>query len=70
MKQVKLIPDSGFKDKLGEARKILKEHHKDIHYLALALKFNCNIFSGDKIFKRLCPNKIKTPREILEEFYR
>ena len=69
-KQIKLISVSNFSDKLGEAREMLKGHQKDAHYLALALKFNCDIFSGDKIFKQLCPQKVKTPREILDEFYR
>ena len=69
IKQIKIIPDSQFSDKLDEARKMLNRHLKDAHYLALALAFNCNIFSGDKIFKKLCPEKVKTPREILDEFY-
>jgi len=30
---------------------------------------NCNILSGDKVFKQLCPDKVKNPREILEEFF-
>lgn len=66
-KQIRLISDSGFIDKLPEARKILGEHRKDVHYLALALKKNCNIFSGDKILKSLIPDKVKTPKELLEE---
>ncbi len=68
-KQIRLIPDSQFNDKLKEAREILKGHQKDAHYLALALKFNCDIFSGDKIFKNLCQEKVKIPREVLDELY-
>lgn len=48
-KQIKLISDSKFSDKLGKAREMLIGHKKDAHYLALALKFNCDILSGDKI---------------------
>jgi predicted nucleic acid-binding protein len=68
-KQIRLVSKEEFSDKLKEAREILKDHIKDLPYLALALKFNCNIFSGDRIFKDICPDKVKTPKEILEEFY-
>src|SRR3989344_9298650 len=44
--QISLIPDSEFNDKIEEANKILQEHKKDSPYLAMALKFNCPIFSG------------------------
>ena len=66
--QITFIPEGQFVDKIKEAREILKGHEKDALYLALALKFNCNIFSGDKVFKGLCPDKVKTPRELLDEF--
>ena len=65
--QIKFFPEEDYKDKLKEAKDILKEHEKDSHYLALALKFNCDVFSGDKVFKQLCPDKVKNPREILDE---
>ena len=66
-KQINFFPEEDYKDKLAEARNILKEHQKDVPYLALALKFDCDIFSGDKIFKQLCPNKVRNPKEILQE---
>ena len=69
-RQINLISDSAFIDKIPEARKILKEHEKDVPYLAIALKKNCNIFSGDRVFKKLCPDKVKTPKVLLEEFYK
>ena len=69
-RQINLISDSAFIDKIPEARKILKEHEKDVPYLALALKKNCNVFSGDRVFRKLCPDKVKTPKELLEEFYK
>ena len=69
-RQINLISDSAFIDKIPEARKILKEHEKDVPYLALALKKNCNVFSGYRVFRKLCPDKVKTPKELLEEFYK
>lgn len=68
--QIKFFQEVDYNDKLKEARAILKEHQKDVPYLALALKFNCNIFSGDKIFKQLCPEKVKAPKEILQELFK
>ncbi len=68
IKQIKFIPEKQYIDKLREAREILKKHEKDVPYLALALKFNCNIFSGDKVLKSIIPNKVNNPKELLEEF--
>lgn len=65
---IDFISKSEYKDKIEEARKILKNHDKDIDYLALALKLNCNIFSGDKKFKQLCPDRVRNPKELLDEF--
>lgn len=70
IEQIKFVEDDEFTDKMSEARAILGGHQKDAHYLALALAFNCKIFSGDKVFKELCPDKVKTPKELLEEFYK
>lgn len=68
LKQITFVADEEFKHKIPEALKILKGNKKDIPYLALALAKNCDILSGDKKFKELCPDKVKTPREILEIF--
>ncbi len=65
--QIQFVSASDFEDKFHDARKILEDHEKDVHYLALALKYNCDILSGDKTFKTLCPDKVKNTREILEE---
>ncbi len=66
--QITFIPDEYFKNYLEEAGEILKSHKKDSHYLALALAFNCNILSGDKTLRALIPDKVITPRELLERF--
>jgi len=68
--QIHFISEEYYEDKNEEARKILREHLKDVPYLALALKKNCNVFSGDRVFKKLCPGKVKTLKELLEEFYK
>src|SRR3989344_2039249 len=60
--QLKPISYSEFIDKIPEAAKI---NIKDAHYLALASKFKCCIFSGDKGLKKQTLIKIYSPREIL-----
>lgn len=69
LKMIKLIPESSYEDKIEEAKKILIRHQKDVLYHALALKFNCDIFSGDKVFKELCSDRVKTPKELLQELF-
>lgn len=65
--QIHFISEVYYEEKNEKAREILKGHQKDVPYLALALKINRDILSGDKVFKQLCPNKVKNPREILDE---
>lgn len=47
---------------------MLEGHEKDVPYVALALKLDCKIFSGDKILKSFIPDKIITPKELLDSF--
>lgn len=68
--EIEFIPKDQFEEKLEEARKILKKHEKDVPYVALSLSLNCEIFSGDKKLKELCPNLIISPQELLKEFYK
>lgn len=69
MGQITIISDEEYTNKMYEARQLLREHEKDVPYVALALAFNCKIFSGDKTLKEIIPDMILTPREILEGFY-
>ena len=68
IKQITFIAEEEYMDKLEEARIILKGHEKDVPYLALALKFNCKIISGDKVLKDYCKERVKNPSEVLDEF--
>lgn len=63
IEQIEFIPYSEFIDKLPEAIEI---DYKDSPYLALALKLNCPIFSGDKKLKEQNRVKIYSPRELLD----
>lgn len=63
--QIDFIPKSEFSEYLPKAEKMLSEHLKDVPYVALALKLNCPIFSGDKKLKKIFPVKILNPKEML-----
>ena len=65
-KEINLIPFSEFSDKLPEAMKL---NFKDSPYLALALKLNCPILSGDKGLKEQTKVKILSPSESLSIIY-
>ena len=60
--QITVVPASEFIDKLSEAMEL---NFKDSPYLALALKLNCPIFSGDKGLKEQTEVKVLSPRELL-----
>jgi len=63
IEQIEFISFSKFSDKFSEAIKI---NLKDSPYFALALKFNCPIFSGDKGLKKQGAVKVFSPRELLD----
>ena len=64
--EIDVIPSEEFREFVPESEKILSTHLKDVPYLALALKLNCPIFSGDKVLRRLSPVKVRNPRELLD----
>jgi predicted nucleic acid-binding protein len=66
--EIDLIPFKVFEDKAGEA-KTKASHLKDVPYVALALKLNCKIFSGDKGLKDALPNIVITPSEALNMIF-
>jgi predicted nucleic acid-binding protein len=62
---VEVIPFEAFSDKAREAVKI-SPHLKDAPYVALALKYDCKILSGDKGLKNRLPEKVLTPSEAVD----
>tara|TARA_Y100000034_G_C6866875_1_gene395215 strand:- start:527 stop:937 length:411 start_codon:yes stop_codon:yes gene_type:complete len=63
--QINLMPTETFEDKLDEAIE-KAPHDKDAPYVALSLKLDCKIFSGDKGLKKTLPNKVENPSEVLD----
>ncbi len=68
LEQITFIPNSEFSEFLPKAKELLPEHIKDSPYVALALKLDCSIFSGDKILKKISPVEILSPKEMLNKF--
>ena len=64
VEEINIVPAEEFKEFVPRAEKMLSKHIKDVPYLALALKLNCPIFSGDKVLKRLSPVRVCSPREL------
>ena len=55
---IKVIPTEFYEDKIKESYEIMKDiDEKDTHYVALALKLNCPIWSNDNDLKK--QNKVK-----------
>ncbi|MBI2647260.1 hypothetical protein HYW99_02180 [Candidatus Woesearchaeota archaeon] len=65
--EINLIPSSEFLDKMLEAMEL---NFKDAPYLALALKLNCSILSGDKKLKEQTKVEVLSPSEALSLLYR
>ena len=63
MEQIIFVSSSEFLENIPEA---IELNQKDSPYLALALKFNCPIFSGDKELKEQTKVKVFSPREMLD----
>ena len=61
-KQINPISSLAFSDKLSEA---IELNFKDSPYLALALKLNCGIFSGDEKLEKQGKVKVFSPTELL-----
>ena len=69
IEQITLVSESEFSRYIPESKKLVSEHLKDIQYVALALKLNCPIFSGDKTLRGLIPDKVLNPKEMLSKIY-
>lgn len=64
--EIEIIPAAEFVDLVPKAVQMLGNHVKDAPYVALALKLDCPIFSGEKKLKALPSVKAFSPRELLD----
>lgn len=63
-REIEFIPLETFKDRVEEAKQ-MSPHLKDLPYVALSLKFDCMILSGDKGLKRRLPGRVVNPSEAI-----
>ena len=66
--QINFIPKEEFSEYMPKAEKLSSTHLKDVQYVALSLKLNCSIFSGDKSLKKLAGVEVLNPKELLSRF--
>jgi predicted nucleic acid-binding protein len=66
-RRIKFLPREEFNDFIPQALEILKENPKDAPYVALALKFNCLIWSEDKGLKKHARIKVLNTAELFKE---
>ena len=66
-RRVKLIPKQEFEEFIPKAVSLFPEHTKDVQYLALALKFNCPLWSEEKLLKQQSLIKVFTTEELVEK---
>jgi len=65
-RRIKLIPKQEFREFIKEALKLFPEHTKDVQYLALALKFNCPLWSEEKLLKKQSTVKVLNTDELFD----
>ena len=64
-REIDFISSDKFEDRAEEARK-KAPHLKDAAFVALALKLDCKILSGDKGIKKALPDRVITPSEAID----
>jgi len=65
--RIKLIPEQDFCQFMPEADKIFPEHTKDASYFAIALMFNCPIWSEEKLLKRQAKVSVFNTKELFDK---
>lgn len=63
--RIKFIPFSEFEKFLPQAKEICPDP-SDLEYLALALRFNCSLWSDDKLLKEQDSVKVFSTSDLLE----
>lgn len=64
--EIDFIPFKEFNEQTGKASS-LAPHEKDVQYFALALAFNCGIWSEEKAFKQQSQVKVFSTKDLMEE---
>lgn len=65
--RIDIIPKNEFEKFMPEALRILPSHIKDAEYLSLALKYNCPIWSEEKLLKTQSKVEILNTKELYDK---
>jgi len=65
-KQVTIVPAVAFSSELSKAEALLREHKKDIPYLALALHLACPLWSYEKRLEAIEGVRIVTTQDVMD----
>jgi len=65
--RVKLVSEQEFSLFIPEACELLSGHEKDKEYLALSLKFNCPIWSEEKLLKKQIKVPVFNTKELFDK---
>ena len=67
-KRIEVVPKEKYEEFIPKAEELLKEHRKDVPYVALALKFGCGIWSNEKRLAKLKEVKVFPTHELKKLF--
>lgn len=65
-RRVEFIPKERFKELIPEALELFPQHTKDVQYLALAKKFDCILWSEEKLLKKQSFIKVLDTEELFD----
>ena len=66
-KHITIIPEEEFKNKLEEANNLLDPHTKDTEYVALAIQYNCPLWSKENRLRNISQIKVLDADEVAKE---
>ena len=66
-RRIKFIAQEEFNEFVPKALKLFPEHPKDMPYLALALKFNCPVWSEEKLLKKQSEAEVFNTKELFKK---
>ncbi len=65
-RRIKFIPRKDFEEFIPKAINLFPNHTKDVQYLVLALKFDCVLWSEEKLLKNQNLVKVFNTEELFE----
>ena len=65
--KINVVRKCEFEEFVDEATELFPEHTKDVPYLALALKFNCPLWSEEKLLRKQSRIKVFNTKELSDK---